>query len=83
VVVVIDEPSRRGFAYGTLPGHPLHGEERFTVELDGAGSVWLRIVSFSRPDGAFSLAPALVRAGQRAVNARYALAARRLGARCG
>ena len=29
VVYVIDEPDIRGFAYGTLPGHPESGEERF------------------------------------------------------
>lgn len=33
VVAVVDEPARRGFAYGTLPGHPLSGEEQFTVQL--------------------------------------------------
>jgi uncharacterized protein (UPF0548 family) len=27
VVYVLDEPERRGFAYGTLPGHPESGEE--------------------------------------------------------
>ena len=29
VVYVIDEESRFGFAYGTLPGHPERGEEAF------------------------------------------------------
>ena len=28
---VINEPDRRGFAYGTLPGHPERGEEAFIV----------------------------------------------------
>ncbi|SIP67631.1 hypothetical protein BN9982_740001 [Mycobacterium tuberculosis] len=28
VVYVIDEPDVRGFGYGTLPGHPVSGEER-------------------------------------------------------
>src|SRR4051794_30066013 len=32
VVRVIDEPDRQGFAYGTLTGHPLRGEEAFIVE---------------------------------------------------
>ncbi len=32
VVVVVDEPRRFAFAYGTLPGHPERGEESFTVE---------------------------------------------------
>jgi uncharacterized protein (UPF0548 family) len=32
VVVVVDEPRRFAFAYGTLPDHPERGEESFTVE---------------------------------------------------
>ena len=53
VVYVIDEPRRRGFAYGTLPGHPLQGEELFTVEWRGDDSVWIPIRSFSRPSNRF------------------------------
>ncbi len=34
VVYVIDQPDVRGFAYGTLPGHPESGEERFVVRHD-------------------------------------------------
>jgi uncharacterized protein (UPF0548 family) len=52
VVAVVDEPTRRGFAYGTLPGHPESGEEAFLVSWfpDAPGSpVVLRIVAFSRP----------------------------------
>lgn len=48
VVVVVDEPERYGFAYGTLPGHPEQGEEAFIVERCADG-VWFRIVAFSRP----------------------------------
>ncbi|QCQ90995.1 DUF1990 family protein [Rhodococcus sp. SGAir0479] len=49
VVYVIDEPNRRGFAYGTLPGHPESGEERFCVERDDDGEVRAVITTFSRP----------------------------------
>ena len=49
VVYVIDEPNRKGFAYGTLEGHPEIGEEAFVVERTDDGSVWLRITAFSRP----------------------------------
>ncbi|WP_034277120.1 DUF1990 family protein [Actinospica robiniae] len=35
VVWTADEPRRRGFAYGTLLGHPERGEESFIVEWDG------------------------------------------------
>jgi len=31
VVSLTDEPGRRGFAYGTLPGHPERGEEAFLI----------------------------------------------------
>jgi uncharacterized protein (UPF0548 family) len=49
VVSVVDEPTRRGFAYGTLPGHPERGEERFVVSLEPTGLVLLTITAFSRP----------------------------------
>ncbi|MEO6114896.1 MAG: DUF1990 domain-containing protein [Pseudolysinimonas sp.] len=49
VVYVIDEPDRKGFAYGTLPGHPERGEESFVVERRPDETVWLTIRSFSRP----------------------------------
>lgn len=50
VVEVIDEPDRRGFAYGTLPGHPETGEERFMAERDPAtGVVTATITAFSKP----------------------------------
>lgn len=38
---------RCGFAYGTLPGHPERGEERFELRLDPSGDVVFRIVAFS------------------------------------
>jgi uncharacterized protein (UPF0548 family) len=52
VVYVIDEPDRKGFAYGTMTGHPENGEEAFIVERQDDGSVWLRIRAFSRPASA-------------------------------
>jgi uncharacterized protein (UPF0548 family) len=36
VVAVADEPDRCGFAYGTLPGHAVCGEEAFVVARDEA-----------------------------------------------
>jgi len=49
VVYVLDEPNRRGFAYGTLPGHPVAGEERFSVRYDPASeSVYAEVAAFSR-----------------------------------
>jgi len=49
VVYVVDEPMRRGFAYGTLPDHPEQGEEAFVVTRDADDSVWFEINAFSRP----------------------------------
>ena len=72
VVYVIDEPDRKGFAYGTLPGHPERGEESFVVERRADDSVWLIIRSFSRPSSGFFWAvyPAL-RMMQAYFTARY------------
>ncbi|GIM68765.1 hypothetical protein Aco04nite_12180 [Winogradskya consettensis] len=49
VVYVLDEPDRRGFAYGTLAGHPEQGEEAFEVYRTAEGAVRARIRAFSRP----------------------------------
>ncbi|GAA0142022.1 hypothetical protein LIER_03021 [Lithospermum erythrorhizon] len=38
-----------GFAGGTLKGHLLAGEERFSVTLDENNQVWYEILSFSKP----------------------------------
>jgi uncharacterized protein (UPF0548 family) len=52
IVYVLDEstPMRRfGFAYGTLDGHPMRGEERFLIEWRGDNTVWYDLLAFSRP----------------------------------
>ncbi|WP_370329434.1 DUF1990 family protein [Mycolicibacterium hippocampi] len=49
VVYVVDEPDRRGFAYGTLPGHAESGEELFLVRYDPAtDTVIAEVIAFSR-----------------------------------
>jgi uncharacterized protein (UPF0548 family) len=49
VIYVVDEPDRRGFAYGTLPGHAESGEERFVVRYDPeTDEVYAEVVAFSR-----------------------------------
>ncbi|MGE2836783.1 DUF1990 family protein [Mycobacterium sp. SMC-4] len=49
VVYVVDEPDRRGFAYGTLVGHPESGEEMFAVRFDpSTGAVYAEVSAFSR-----------------------------------
>lgn len=49
VVYVIDEDRRKGFAYGTLPGHPESGEEAFVLERLDNDKVRFSISAFSRP----------------------------------
>lgn len=49
VVYVVDQPARKGFAYGTLPGHPESGEEAWMLTKADDGSVWMTIRAFSRP----------------------------------
>ena len=48
VVWVVDEPDRRGFGYGTLPGHPESGEESFVVSLAPGGDVVYSLRAFAR-----------------------------------
>jgi uncharacterized protein (UPF0548 family) len=48
VVWVVDEPDRRGFGYGTLPGHPESGEESFVVSLRPDGQVVYELRAFAR-----------------------------------
>jgi uncharacterized protein (UPF0548 family) len=52
VIYVVDEPTRKGFAYGTLRGHPESGEEAWILHHAEDGSVWLTIRAFSRPASA-------------------------------
>ncbi len=72
VVYVVDEPNRRGFAYGSLPGHPERGEEAFVVERHDDESVWLVIRAFSRPANAlFWLGYLPLRWTQERITRRY------------
>lgn len=76
VVYVVDEPDRRGFAYGTLPGHPEIGEESFRFDLDDDGRVTFTMTAFSRPGRWYSRAAGpLGRLVQRLALRRYAWAA--------
>lgn len=49
VVAVADGHTRRGFAYGTLPGHPEEGEEAFVLSIADDGVVRFTVDAFSRP----------------------------------
>lgn len=70
IVYVVNEEKpviKYGFAYGTLPGHPETGEERFLIEWHHAdNSVWYDILAISRPGNfAVTLAYPLTRALQK------------------
>jgi uncharacterized protein (UPF0548 family) len=61
-----------GFGYGTLPGHPVRGEEAFEVSIDAAGAVTFTITAFSRHSNWFYAAGgAAARAAQRHITSRY------------
>ncbi|CAN5378433.1 DUF1990 domain-containing protein [soil metagenome] len=70
VVYTVAEPNRHGFAYGTLIGHPLVGEELFLVERRG-DETWLHIRSFSRVSRSWLLLTPLLRIVQRVTHTRY------------
>jgi uncharacterized protein (UPF0548 family) len=73
VVYVVDEPDRRGFAYGTLPGHAESGEELFLVRYDAATENVLAVVTaFSRHATWWSrLGSPVTSLVQRVVTTRY------------
>ncbi|MBU9764760.1 DUF1990 domain-containing protein [Mycobacterium sp. TNTM28] len=73
VIYVLDEPDRRGFAYGTLAGHPESGEELFSVRYDPAtDTVHAEVVAFSRPATWWSrLGGPVTRLLQQLVTRRY------------
>jgi len=54
VVYVVDEPRRKGFGYGSLPGHPEAGEESFVAELNDDQTVTFTVGGFSRPGTVFT-----------------------------
>ncbi len=79
VLDVIDEPTLRGFTYGTLPGHPEAGEERFLLEHVADGGIRLTISAVSRPASAPArLGGPFTRAAQALMTRRYLRALDRL-----
>lgn len=73
VVYVLEDEDRRGFAYGTLPGHPETGEELFAVRYDPAdGAVYAEVTAFARHATWWSkLGGPLTRLAQRIITRRY------------
>ncbi|MFF1823154.1 DUF1990 family protein [Kribbella sp. NPDC058245] len=72
VVAVVNESNRTGFAYSTLAGHPIRGEEAFVVERRTDDSVWLTIRSLTQPaTGRWRAAYPLARLAQPLYRKRY------------
>jgi uncharacterized protein (UPF0548 family) len=73
VVYVVDELDRRGFAYGTLPGHAETGEELFVVRYDPAtDEVFADVTAFSRHATWWSrLGSPVTSVAQRVITERY------------
>jgi uncharacterized protein (UPF0548 family) len=77
VVSVVEEADRCGFAYGTLDGHPVSGEEAFIVHRAPDGTVSLTLRSLTRaPAGSWRLAYPGVLIAQRWFRFRYLRALR-------
>jgi len=77
VVAVVEQPARCGFAYGTLAGHPVSGEEAFVVHRDDSDDVRLTLRSLTRPGhGIWRLAFPAVLVAQRWYRWRYMRALR-------
>jgi uncharacterized protein (UPF0548 family) len=69
---VFQEPTRLGFSYLTLPGHPECGMEQFLVELRPDGAVQASVTAVSRPANLLvSLAGPVGRAAQHRTADRY------------
>jgi uncharacterized protein (UPF0548 family) len=82
VVYTLNEASCRGFAYGTLPGHPEQGEEAFMIVMTDTGDVRVRIRAFSRPASLIARAGGpFTRMIQQYATDRYVRAIRRLSRR--
>ena len=72
VVAVTGADARRGFAYGTLDGHPVSGEEAFVVHRSTNGAVWFTLRSLTRaPAGRWRAAYPIALVAQRLFRRRY------------
>ena len=72
VVAVVDGPDRCGFAYGTLEGHPVSGEEAFILHRTPDDVVWLTLRSLTRaPRGRWRPAFPAALLAQRCYRRRY------------
>lgn len=80
IVRVVEQRNRIGYAYGTLEGHPVAGEEAFILSRAADGGIWFTVRSLTRASrGSWRLAFPLALIAQPCYRARYrrALAVRR------
>lgn len=81
VIAVVNEPTRVGFAYRTLPGHPVLGEEAFIVHRENTGD-WseirftVRSLTAPAPQPPWRWVYPVLRVAQRVVRRRYLRALR-------
>lgn len=76
-----DGPQSAGFGYGTLPGHPVRGEEAFEISIDAGGQVLVHITAFGVPSNWFYAAGgALTKRARRHITSRYIGSAQELAA---
>jgi uncharacterized protein (UPF0548 family) len=69
---VYDSPTKAGFRYVTLPGHPERGHEEFVVERDATGEISFVVRPVSRPASLFTwLGLPVARLAQRKASNRY------------
>lgn len=77
VVAVVTEPNRVGFAYRTLPGHPVNGEEAFIVHRHGdVVLLTVRSLTSAAPQQPWRALYPLLRIAQVIVRRRYLRALR-------
>jgi uncharacterized protein (UPF0548 family) len=75
VVRVICDDDRVGFAYGTLPGHPVCGDEEFLIHKQPDGEVVATVSAVSRPSSTLAkLGAPVTRRLQKQIAARYVAA---------
>jgi uncharacterized protein (UPF0548 family)/ligand-binding SRPBCC domain-containing protein len=77
VAAVVDTPSRAGFSYRTLPGHPLTGEEAFIVHRAQDDVILtVRSLTAPAPRGGWRYVYPILLLAQRVVRRRYLRALR-------
>ncbi|MEO7397447.1 MAG: DUF1990 domain-containing protein [Ilumatobacteraceae bacterium] len=77
IVAVVEEHDRFGFVYGSLPVHPVQGEESFIAVRSAEGNVTFEITAVSQPRLLLARAcPPIARKLQRSAMNRYLQAMR-------